>query len=201
MKIISSAAVAEKNKIATDSAWLILLEINIGADIIRLAGNNEDVTWNSHVWQAFPFELDTIGETGKGEIPSVVVKVSNITGEIQQYLEAADGANGSAVIIRVINTTASSSTESELELSFVLDRSEYDENWISFYLTGANCLSRRVPPRRYLKNFCAFNYGGIKCGVSSGTKITYPACNKTKSDCETRGNSARFGGYPWMPEL
>jgi lambda family phage minor tail protein L len=201
VRVISSAAIAEKNKIATDSAWIVLLEIQLSGGTLYLAANNEDITWNSQTWQAFPFELDTVAETGKGEIPAITVKVSNVTGEIQQYLEAADGANGTPVIIRVINSSASTSTESELELSFVLDRASYDAQWLTFYLTGANCLSRRVPRGRYLKNFCRFEYGGVECGVSAATQATYPTCNRTKANCEERNNSTRFGGFPFMPEL
>lgn len=199
MRTLSTAALTEKNKIATDSAWLVLLEIQF-ASTIRLAANNEDVTWDSQTWQAFPFELDTIGETGKGEMPAVAVKVSNVTGEVQTLLESNDGANGTPVVIRVINTEATTTT-AELELSYVVESSNYDEQWITFRLTGANCLTRRIPRRRYLRNFCPFTYGGIECGVSAATMTTYPTCNRTSANCTERGNAARFGGFPWMPQL
>ncbi len=200
MRVLSTAALMELNKLATNSADVVLLEIGLDP-IIRLCSNNEDLSWNSETWQAFPFELATISESGKGEISAVAVKVSNVTGEIQRLLEAADGAHGTAVTIRVINTVASTSTECELELSYILDRSSYDEQFVTFNLTGGNCLTRRVPRRRYLKNFCPFTYGGIECGVSAGTVSSYPTCNKTFADCQTRNNSSRFGGYPWMPAL
>jgi len=200
MRTLSTAALIEKNKLSTDSAWLILLEVTIGATTLKLVANNEDILWNGDTWQAFPFELDTVGETGKGEIPAVVVKVSNVTGEVQNLLEANGGANGVPVVIRVINTEATTTT-AELELSFVVESSTYDEQWLTFRLTGANCLTRRVPRRRYLKNFCPFVYGGIECGVSAVTMAIYPTCNRTSANCTKRGNSTRFGGFPWMPEL
>jgi len=200
MRTLSTAALIEKNKLATDSAWLILLEVTIGATTLKLVANNEDILWNGDTWQAFPFELDTVGETGKGEIPAITVKVSNVTGEVQRLLEANDGANGVPVVIRVINSKVTTTTP-ELELSFVVESSTHDEQWITFRLTGANCLTRRVPRRRYLKNFCPFAYGGIECGVSAATMATYPTCNRTSANCTERGNSTRFGGFPWMPEL
>lgn len=200
MKTLSTAALIEKNKLATDGAWLFLLEITIGATTLKLVSNNEDILWNGDTWQAFPFEVDTIGEAGKGEIPAIGVKVSNVTGEVQSILEANDGANGVPVILRVISTNATATTP-ELELSFVVESSNYDEQWITFRLTGANCLTRRVPRRRYLKNFCPFAYGGIECGLPAAVLITYPTCNRTSANCTERGNAARFGGFPWMPEL
>lgn len=200
MRTLSTAALIEKNKLATDSAWLILLEVTIGATTLKLVANNEDILWNGDTWQAFPFELDTVGETGKGEIPAVIVKVSNVTGEVQRLIESNDGVNGVPVVIRVINTEVTTTTP-ELELSFVVESSTHDEQWITFRLTGANCLTRRVPRRRYLKDFCPFAYGGIECGVSAATLATYPACNRTFANCTERGNSIRFGGFPWMPKL
>jgi lambda family phage minor tail protein L len=200
MRTLSTAALIEKNKLSTDSAWLILLEVTIGATVLKLVANNEDILWSGDTWQAFPFELDTVGETGKGEIPAITVKVSNVTGEVQRLLEANDGANGVPVVIRVINTDVTTTTP-ELELSFVVESSTHDEQWITFRLTGANCLTRRVPRRRYLKNFCPFVYGGIECGVSAATMATYPTCNRTSANCTERGNFTRFGGFPWMPEL
>lgn len=200
MRTLSTAALIEKNKLATDSAWLILLEVTIGATTLKLVANNEDILWNGDTWQAFPFELDTVGETGKGEIPAVIVKVSNVTGEVQRLIESNNGVNGVPVVIRVINTEVTTTTP-ELELSFVVESSTHDEQWITFRLTGANCLTRRVPRRRYLKDFCPFAYGGIECGVSAATMATYPTCNRTFANCTERGNSIRFGGFPWMPKL
>ena len=200
MRTLSTAALAEKNKLASSGAWIVLLEIGL-TTIVRLASSNEDIAWDGETWQAFPFELSTVSETGKGEIPAVIVKVSNVTGEIQQLLEASDGAHGTSGVIRVINTEASTATECEFEQAYILESSQYDDMHVSFNLTGSNCLTRRVPRRRYLKNFCPFVYGGTECGVSAATVSSYPACNKTFDECTTRGNFARFGGYPWIPEL
>lgn len=203
MRTLSTAALIEKNKASTSSAWIVLLEIQLDSGTIRLAGNNEDLTWNSQTWQAFPFEIDTVAETGKGEIPAMSVKVSNVTGEIQELLEAVDGGSGTPVIIRVINTAASTGTESEFELALILDRVDYDEQTLNFFLTGNNCLTRRVPRARVLKNFCRFslNYGGVECGASAATVSTYPTCNGTYDQCVERSNAARFGGFRSMPEL
>lgn len=198
MRTLSTAALIEKNKIATDSAWLILLEIGLDP-VIRLVSNNEDILWNGYTWQAFPFELDAVGETGKGEIPAVAVKISNVTGEVQRIIEAEDGANGTSVTIRVINTAVTTTTP-ELEMSFKLDSIGYDEQWMTFKLTGSNCLTRRVPRRRYLRDFCPFAYGGIECGVSAATVASFPTCDRTAANCIERGNYNRFGGFQWMPE-
>lgn len=200
MRLLSTAAIKEINKVATDSVTMALLEIQL-ADPIKLAANNEDILWDGDTWQAFPFEIDKVTEPGKSEIPSTVVKVCNLTGEVQEALEAANGAGGTPVIIRVINTAVSGSTP-ELELKFILDHASYDEEWVSFHLIGGVCLTRRVPRWRYLQGFCRFaeNYGGIECGVSAATKTTFPSCDGTWEQCVARSNSTRFGGFRSMPK-
>src|SRR5690554_914294 len=89
MRDLSAIAKLEKNKISSTGAWLILLEIQFQGTTIRVVNNNEDIEWpegSGTTWVAFPFELGDIGENSKGELPSLQVKVSNVTRVIQQYL-------------------------------------------------------------------------------------------------------------------
>jgi phage-related protein len=200
MLVISSAAIAEKNKVAQTGVWLILLEIQLPGETIYLAANNENISWNGQTWIAFDFEVDVIGEAGKGEIPSVAVKVCNITGEIMQRVEANNGVNKTPVILRVINTEVTGTTP-ELALSYKVKDSSDDEKWLTFRLSGGNCLTRRTPERRYLPDFCQVNYGSIRCGVTAATMASFPTCDGTRANCEERGNIKRFGGFPWIPKL
>ena len=197
---LSAAAILEKNKIAGDSCWPVLVEIQIpGQDPVRVCNNNENLTWNGETWIAFPFELDELQEAGKGEIPSVALRVSNVTQELQYYIEQAGGGVDFPVILRVVNSKHLDITTPELELSFICTGCKYDAYWITFTLGGDAKLTRRVPERRYLKDFCPFQYGGIECGVADATKVTYPTCAKTLTQCRQRSNSTRFGGEPGIP--
>jgi phage-related protein len=198
MRELTPASILEMGKVATDSVWLVLLEIDIGTETLYLVGNNEDILWNSITWTAFPFQIETLAEAGKGEVNEVAIKVSNVTTEIQQKLELADGASKAPVTLRVINTESTVDGQSELEMSYVLKSSSWDEKNINFKLTGGNCLTRRTPPSRYLKNFCRFEFLDIRCGLASSAFTT---CNKTHANCVERGNEQRFGGVKWMPKL
>jgi len=197
---LSSAAIIEKNKVAGDSVWVILLEITIpGASAIRICSNNENIVWNGETWVPFPFELDEMSENNGGEVPSLNVRVSNVTQELQYYLEETDGAVGFPVTIRVVNSKHLDLTSPELQLDFVCNDASYDARWITFKLGGDQKTNRRVPERRYLKNFCPFAYGGIECGIPAATKAAYPTCVKTLAQCRERGNSQRYGGEPALP--
>ena len=92
MRTLSSTAIAEKNKLATDSVFLLLVAITIPglAQPVRVAANNESVTWNGQTWQPFPFEIDELVEESKGEVPQIVIRVGNESRVMEQYLQDYD---------------------------------------------------------------------------------------------------------------
>lgn len=198
MLTLSAAAKLLKNTLHSDGAWLLLLEIQVAGlnDIIRVCRNTNDITWNGYTWIAFPFELGDISEDSKGTLPSVELKVSNVTRTLQYYVEQANGGVQSKVIIRVVHSKHLDLTSPELEEMFSVTKVSVDAMWVVFTL-GMNYPSgARRPLRRYLKNFCPFKYKGIECGATSSS---YPACDKTLTSCRTRGNAVRFGGEPGIP--
>lgn len=199
MLTLSAVAKIEANKMHGDGAWLILLEIQIpNVDTIYLVRNNENITWNSIEWIAFPFDLDDIKETSDGEIPSVILKVSNVTRAMQGYIENANGGVGSVVILRIVHSQHLDLTEPEIEEEFVCLNTKCDNQWIDFELGIGEVIQKRFPPKRYLKNFCPFKFKGIECGLSS--LVVGTTCDRTLSMCRDYGNSTRFGGFPAIPQ-
>jgi lambda family phage minor tail protein L len=198
---LSPEAIAEKNNLASGSVWVALLEIQITpSDILYLCNNNENITWNGQVWTALPFELGQIAENSKNEIPAVTVSVDNVTRDVESRIEAADGAAGIPVIIRVVNTNHLTASTPDLQLDYQVKNVTCDNKKVSFTLGGSQHVKRRFPDRRYMKDFCNCDrYGDIECGVSAATLIAYPTCNRTLVDCRERGNSVRFKGEPGIP--
>ena len=192
---LSAVAILEKNKIASSGAWLVLLEIFVNPEIvIRVVHNNEDITWNGQQWSGFPFELGDVSEDGK-ELPKVTLKVSNITGIIQQYLEETNGGVGATVILRVVHSEHLDQVKPEIEETFSVQSTSCDAQWVTFELSGDFTTSLRIPPDRYLKDFCPYKFKSIQCGYQG----TVNTCNKTLDDCRAKSNSIRFGGEPALP--
>ena len=203
MLTLSQAAILEKNKIESSNVWLILLEITIPSTntgevpiVLRLVRNTENIIWNQLLWTAFPFELDPPKQSGSGELPNFTVRVSNVTRTIEGYLAQAGGGVGANVRIMVVMSEHLDLTTPELDEQFSVQSVNYDENFVSFVLSGAVKLFRRVPLRRFLKNFCPFQYKGPECRALS----SFDTCNKSFKDCQARGNAARFGGEPGIPQ-
>lgn len=184
------ATIMEKNKMISDSAWLVLLELKFKDTVLYFVRNTENITWDNKIWQAFPFELEDIKEDTKGEVPSLKLRVGNQTRQVQKYIRAVAGGLGCYAIIRVVNSKHLDVYEPDLELEFIVEEAESDENWVSFTLGGENTNAMRYPRRRIIKDFCPFAFKGIECGYSGSAT----SCQKTLFACRALGNSVRFGG-------
>lgn len=194
MLTLSTASIIEKNKIATDGVWLMLLDITYGSeDTIRLVRNTEKITFQGNEYFPYGFELNEITES-PNELPNVQLQISNATGTLQRMLEEFSGVTGANVIIRVVNTNVAD--VAEIEEHFTVLGSSSDRSYITFTLGTDFSFSKRFPPVRVMKDFCPFKFKSVECGYTG--ELT--ACNKTLSNCRTRNNSTRFGGEPTIPQ-
>jgi lambda family phage minor tail protein L len=201
-RTISSTALAEKNKLATDCIWYIALEIVIpGVTTLRVVRNNENITWDGQTWTAFPFELEPITEEGRGEVPRVDLRVSNVSRTIDQYLQSYDeyiktnGYSPVTVEIFVLNSKNLSSATPEVSFLFELKQPRADAYWATFTLGAANPFNLRFPQDRFLKNHCRWVFKSTECGYSGSTT----SCDKTLPACRNMNggsNSERYGGFP-----
>lgn len=184
----------EKNKLANDEPFLYLLELNVeGIDEpIRLVRNNEDIQWNGVLWQRFPFTFDSDKEDGK-ELPALNLKVSNVQGMLQGFLQQYGGFCDSAVKIMVVHAAHLDLTTPEMELDFIITSTSYDEQWITFTFGASNDHFFRFPVWRYMRDFCPFHFGDIQCGYAGQLS----ECDNTLSTCRI---PKRFGGEVGIPD-
>jgi len=85
---LSDVTIEEKNKLGSDSAFLVALEITIpGTDEkIRVVNNTENILWNGYTWIATQFELDDIRSSMAGESPRVDIRVDNTQKVLEYYI-------------------------------------------------------------------------------------------------------------------
>lgn len=194
MLSLSTASIIEKNKIATDGVWLMLLDITYGSEqTIRLVRNTEAITFQGNSYLPYAFELNEITESST-ELPNAQLQISNATGTLQRMLEDYSGVTGASVIIRAVNTNVAD--VAEIEEHFKVLSSSSDRPNIIFTLGTDFSFSKRFPPGRVMKDFCPAKFKSVECGYAGA--IT--SCNKTLSDCRARNNSTRFGGEPTIPQ-
>ena len=194
MRQFSLAALKEKNKISNTAPFLLLIKIVVTDDIIiRLANNNEDVTWDSYEWQRFPVKPGDVSEDTKS-MQQVQLSVSNVDGLVQSYLEEYDGLTDKEITLYIIHAAHLDLAEAEIEETFTIQSVDYDEEWVTFTLGGENVQYFRFPAWIYSQRHCRLKYKGVRCGATSALTI----CPHTLTGCRERGNSKRFGGEPGM---
>ncbi|MCE5334272.1 MAG: DUF1833 family protein [Desulfobacteraceae bacterium] len=195
MKTLPSILVREKNRLFTPDPWIVLLDINL-SDTTKLyfCSNNEDIIFSSRIYTAFPFFLEPTKQSSKGDIPTISLKLCNVTQLVQSYLEDLDGAVGSEIVVRVVNAGYLSEDYSESETRFTVLSSEADAEWITFTLGSASPLRRRFPQHRFISLHCNWEFKGLECAYSGSEE----ECDRSFKRCEAIGNTERFGGFPGL---
>lgn len=186
----TAAGILEKNKLSNDLPFLVLLEIvHKGLEApVRLVRNNEDIIWNGNIYQRFPFDFDGINEDGQ-ELPSINLKVSNVGGLIESYIQKYNGFCDAEVTIMVVHAAHLDQKEAEYVLHLTCDATRYDEKWVTFCLSGNKEFNYRFPPNRYMRDFCKWKYKSVRCGYSGMAE----PCSGTLATCRI---PERFGGEP-----
>lgn len=197
---ISTEVLKEKNKLSSSEPWILLLEFTYpGEDPVRLAWNTEDVTWDGFTWYAAPFELGDQEESTDATVPTVDLRIIDISRKITPLLDQYDGAVGATVILRVVHNAHLDLLTPEYEADFkVVDTSINHLNAITFKLGAENLSNYRSPPEVFLKKHCRYKeFKGNLCGYSG----TATDCDRTWERCQELGNQKRFGGFPGIGRL
>lgn len=195
---ISTAAIAEKNKVVSEGRFLLLMEVIYSErePSIRVVWNNEDIVWGGHTWSRAAFALGDISETKEAELPSVDLTVKDIMRVLIPALAANSGAIGAGVWIRWINTALAETTPLVEEYMEITDCDVSGAGQINFKLGAEDVSTWRSPSDRFLKQTCRYGprHGGFKgayCGYSGAA--TY--CDRSYARCKALGNLIRFGGF------
>lgn len=195
MKTLPTVLVREKNKLYTPDPWIVLLEITLDPETkLFFCSNNEDVSFAGQSYTAFPFYLEPTKQSSKGEIPTISLRVCNVTQLIHSYLEDLAGGVGAGVTVKVVNAGHLSENYSELDMTFSILATQADAEWITFTLGSASPLRRRFPLYRHIALHCNWEFGGVECAYDGGENL----CDRTYKRCQEIGNAHRFGGYPGL---
>lgn len=200
-KSFSIVNAVEKNKLASANAWLVLLEIQfvdtdtgLVVETKFVVNNNEDITYDSNIYVAFPFDIKLKQEAGG--VPEITLSARDFQKILLSRLNLYSGATGSKVIMRIVNS-ANLSAEPELEENFeVLDSSANDYS-INFKLGAENILARRFPNSAQMRDRCRWRYKSDDCAYVGAE----PSCDLTlqgANGCAFHVNTPNFGGYPGL---
>jgi len=136
---------------------------------IFLAEYSEDVEYFKDVntpqtYLKFPIRLEEISENSEGQIDSVTIIISNVSREIQAFLELYDGLRGNKVTIRQVFADYLDDPQAYIEDIFYIDTATSNQDTVQFTLSSKlDILNVVVPSRKFYRNHCSWQYKGEGC--------------------------------------
>lgn len=193
----SVATAIEKDKIASDIAFILLLEIDVvdlegnPVETIRLAKNSEDLTYRGHTYAASNFTAKVTLD--KDTDPRFDVSADDPTGVIRDKMTLYGGGIGCVVRFMVVNSGNLTQPPEVFEVFKVIQASHAGYQ-VSFTMGVDNPLSSRFPNRLQYKSQCTYQYKGTRCkyaGPLANCDYTYFGAN----GCKAHDNEENYGGF------
>lgn len=174
MKAISATLIKEAEKLATDSAWLTLIELSVNPQTTRyFVVNHGPVTFAGHYYEAVNCKIEDVSTDSRGALNEVEVSVSNVGREMSSYLELYD-LRGRRVRLTGVNSSSLADANNILfEEDYEIAGMSVTEKVVTFRLGHARVMEHRFPARRYLRENCQWLYNipagrGVECGYVDG---------------------------------
>ena len=187
----------EKNAIASNGAWIWLIEITLsGADPIRYANSNEDVPWGIYEWHRATFAVDDVNASIKGEFPELTLHIGDVDphSDLREQVKETGGLIGGTLRLLVVHSAHLSLTTAAIDESAEIIGCDLDNKSVNFTLGVTNFLSKRFPQGRYVPGFCRHRFKDALCKYDG----TDTKCDHTLTQCIEKSNSQNYGGSPGM---
>lgn len=202
VKSLSVASVIEKNRLDSDQAYLICVDIEVVnpttgvvVEVIHVVRNTEPVTLNSVVYEAANFDIELKEEAGTQ--PTLNFIFRDLTRALQARMQEYGGGIGFNVTLKVVAANALTAP-AELEEFFQVIGAQISNFIVTFTLGAENSLFRTFPRRRQTKDFCQWRYKDpTTCGYSGGM----PTCDLSlqgPNGCAAHSNTPKFGAFPGL---
>ena len=171
-----------KNAQTNAPIWLYRVNISdtpdtTGEEDLYLAEYDTDVAFyetnggvnTARTYIKFPIEHAGVTENTNSQVDSMTLTISNISREIQAYLELRDGLRGRKVTVRQVFAEYLSDADAYVEDVYYIDAVEANARSVQFTLTGnIDIMDINLPRRKYLRNYCQWTFKGAHCWLDDG---------------------------------
>lgn len=197
-KSLSVATILEKNKLSSDKAFLVTLDIDVinpdtGAVVehARFVRNTEAVTINGANYEPANFDIQLKEESG--QLQTVVLSITDYSRAVQQRMQAYGGGVGFGVVICIVSA-GNLNAPPEVQEFFEVVGSDSSQYVCNFTLGAENSITKAFPRRRQTRDYCQWRYKDPRCGYT-GTLASCDLTLKGANGCEAHGNAPRFGAF------
>jgi len=178
-RAVSTNFLQEKNQPTNKPIWLY--QINI-SDTPEVSGEKDLYFCRWHTKIKFPLgdpnektyipwdiTHSPLKQNVDGKIDSVKITASNISREMQFYLEQRDGLRGRYIIIKMVFEDHLDDPDAVIEAVYYIDSCSYSEGQVVFRATSKlDLLETKLPRRIYMRDFCHHVYKGRGCWIDNG---------------------------------
>lgn len=199
---LPAGALEEKNKMETGSAWVVLFELQVSdVDRLYLVNSESDVVFDGATYRRFPIAFEQMEESLAGDLPVLNVTVSNVTREIQAFLEFNEGLLDRAVVIRVVSSALLADPTAAIAQRYTITATTSTELAVSFRLSQLPFFDLQVPHQTYSRTRCRFAFRSEECGWAfpslPGGVADSTTCDKSRNGpngCGVHGDLYTAGG-------
>jgi phage-related protein len=139
MRTVDAAFTTEKNKASNQPIFLYTIYDYDGSSTnLYFAEYDTDIKYpaiTGITYIKYPITHDYVSENTSGEIDSVKVRISNVSREIQAYLETYD-LRGKKVVIKIVFANQLADADVYLNDTYYIDSYTADQQVIEFTLSG-----------------------------------------------------------------
>lgn len=208
-RTLTANITTEKDLAANRPVELYEIEIN---DLTTLffTDHNEDITFDSQLYTAFPISRSIIQYSADQKVSSVQVNASNVDLAFSAFIAANDIRNKSISIKKVFLDKLADANDFVILFKGVMDSPSLTEEIISLICVDEiQAITSQLPKFMYTHT-CGNIFKSTKCGYvgvgtldqlnDPSTGLPFTKCGKSLTDCKARGNTINFFGFPFSPK-
>lgn len=185
----------EKNSRSNRPIFLYSIYDYDGSSDLHYTNDNGNVTYDGQLYTKYEITHASISENTSGEVNKVSLTIGNASRFMQSIIESYD-IRGKKVEIRLVWSNLLADTAAYLKDTFYID--SYSADQVTFNAVLApkyDLLDLKLPRRLYNRNHCGHVFKGTECAYAGADST----CEKTQTDCRSKSNYSRYGGFPSIP--
>ena len=202
MRSLIAALIAEKNTLATASAWKPLVKVEIeDSDTLLFTPNPTSITFDGETYQPRMVAIDQVQLDSRGSQATVRITVGNVGREVSAYLETVE-LRGARVTIKYVNSAnLADATAVVLEERYeILGIQVQGAKAVAFTLGRERVASTLLPAGRFYRDHCRWIYKSEQCGYA-GALASCDHILEGANGCRAHSNMTRFGGFPLLTNV
>lgn len=199
---LSVGSAIEKNKIASNNAYLIFIDVDIvdpttllTVETLHMVRDSQGQTFNENFYGPTPFEIEL--KQDQGSQPTINLRIKDYSRAIQARMQAYGGGVGFKVTVSIAHSDVLDQPADVVQYFEVIGAScaAYEVNWI----LGTSVMTMQTFPRRtQTRDYCQWRFKDPDTCAYAGTALTCDLTLNGNNGCAVKHNSVNFGGFPGL---